>query len=330
MSAHLRIWIVRPLRRRPVFLLAVAFALGLSIPASAQIGGEPGAFSRMGFGARGMAMGNALTAVASGNVASYYNPALLPYAGYRHAGVSFGILSLDRSLNFVQFSQPLPPAAGLAAGIINGGVTGIDGRDGDGERTGELRTTENQAFLAFAAKLRSGLSIGVTLKLLYYHLYTDMTSTTVGVDLGAYLPLGEGIAVGVSVRDINSKYKWDSAPLFGQSGQSPQDRFPLVSTAGVSWFLPDSVLLLSADVEFSNRSTTVIRAGAELPLLPEITLRAGVDRIDLREKGNGVRPGFGFGLRKSIGTWTPLLDYAYVLEPFAPKGLHMISLSVIF
>ena len=38
--------------------------------------GLAGAPMRMGFGARGMAMGNAMTAVTSGDVQSYYNPAL--------------------------------------------------------------------------------------------------------------------------------------------------------------------------------------------------------------------------------------------------------------
>jgi hypothetical protein len=67
-----------------------------SVPAGAQIGGEPGAFSRLGFGARGMAMGNAMAAVTGGDVVAYYNPALLPSVDYRHASASFGILSLDR------------------------------------------------------------------------------------------------------------------------------------------------------------------------------------------------------------------------------------------
>ena len=39
--------------------------------ALAQIGGAPGSYSRMGFGARGMGMGNAMTAVISGDVSGY-------------------------------------------------------------------------------------------------------------------------------------------------------------------------------------------------------------------------------------------------------------------
>ena len=45
-----------------------------SQPVSSEISSMPGAFSRMGFGARGMGMGNALSSVTEGNLVSYYNP----------------------------------------------------------------------------------------------------------------------------------------------------------------------------------------------------------------------------------------------------------------
>ena len=45
----------------------------------AQIEGAPGAFSRLGFGARGMGMGNAMTAVEDGDLSSFYNPASTPF-----------------------------------------------------------------------------------------------------------------------------------------------------------------------------------------------------------------------------------------------------------
>ncbi len=44
--------------------------------AFAQLGGLPGAFARMGFSARGISMGNAMSSVTTGDVMGYYNPAL--------------------------------------------------------------------------------------------------------------------------------------------------------------------------------------------------------------------------------------------------------------
>ena len=296
----------------------------------AQLGGTPGAFSRMGFGARGMGMGNALTAVASGDVVGYYNPALLSWSEYRQVSASFGILSLDRQLNFLSYSQPLRPSAGISAGIINAGVSNIDGRDADGEPTGPLRTSENEVFMSFSNRFTAGFSLGITIKLLYYHLYTDVSTTTVGLDVGFYLPLNDVLAIGVTARDVNSKYRWDTSELYGQQGTSKTWEFPQLYTLGAAYRLPDSLALVAADLEVSNKSTITGRFGIEVPLISELSLRAGVDRIDLKEKGNGVKPTFGFSARKNMDDWTPAINYAFVVEPFSPTPTHIISLSVIF
>ncbi|MDR3668141.1 MAG: hypothetical protein P4L35_14965, partial [Ignavibacteriaceae bacterium] len=66
-----------------------------------SMGDMPGAFSRFGFGARGMGMGNAMSAVTEGNLVSYYNPALSVYQERNSFQTSYSILSLDRSLNFL-------------------------------------------------------------------------------------------------------------------------------------------------------------------------------------------------------------------------------------
>lgn len=310
-----------------VSALLTLFATGTAI---AQIGGEPGAFSRLGFGARGMAMGNAMAAITGGDVVAYYNPALVASAGHRNATASFGILSLDRNLNFLSYTQSLPPKAGLSLGLINAGVTEIDGRDGDGQPTGPMRTSENQVFLGFAVRATDDLQVGVTLKLYYYQLYTDVSSTTIGVDFGALYRIGDGFTAAVTLKDINSRYKWDTSPIFGQNGQTSEDRFPVLTAAALSYMLPDSIALVATEFEISSRSTFVMRAGVEVPLIPEFALRAGIDRVDIKEGGNGIRPSAGFTARTSLGGWTPALHYAFVLEPFSPTPLHMITVSAAF
>ncbi len=296
----------------------------------AQIGGAPGAYSRMGFGARGMGMGNAMTAVVSGDVIGYYNPAIIPLAEYRNASGTFGLLSLDRSLNFIGFTQTLPPDAGVSAGLINAGVSNIDGRDADGEQTGMMKTSEDQAFLGFGLKFKSGLSFGLNLKILYYHLYTNFTSVTAGLDFGVLYRVNNSLTLGLTVRDVNSKYKWDSTPLYAEQGTTSQDNFPLLFTGGIAYMLPDSIGLLSTDLEISNVRTRILRVGAEIPIIREVTLRAGVDRIDLKEKGMGASPAFGFTIARGFVGWTPSITYVYIVEPFAPTGMHVITLGAIF
>ena len=317
-----------PMTRRSNSWMTVLILIGST--SFAQIGGAPGAYSRMGFGARGLGMGNAMTAVVSGDVIGYYNPAVIPLAEYRNASGSFGLLSLDRTLNYISFTQTLPPDAGVSAGLINAGVSNIDGRDADGEQTGPLKTSEDQVFLGFGLKFRSGFSFGLNLKILYYHLYTDFTSVTAGLDFGVLYRVDNALTLGLTVKDVNSKYKWDSTPLYAEQGTTSQDNFPLLITGGIAYMLPDSIGLVSADIEFSNVQTRMHRVGAEDPIIREVTLRAGVDRIDLKEKGMGVSPAFGFTIARGFQGWTPSITYVYIMEPFAPTGMHLISLGVIF
>lgn len=275
-------------------------------------------------------MGNALTAVTTGDILSYYNPAVVPFAEYKSIGATFGILSLDRRFNLIDFTTPLAPSAGLSVGIINSGVGNIDGRDSDGYPTEELSTSENQFFLSFSNRFPAGFSVGISIKMYYHKLYDEVTTTTVGIDAGALVPLGDELTVGVSVRDINSSYKWNTSNIYGQQGRTTSDKFPLLYTIGLAYNLPGDLGLAAVDVEASNHKTLAVRTGVELPVVPELTLRAGIDRVDLKDEGNGVRPAFGFTARKELATWTPALTYAFVLEPFASSGMHIITLSVKF
>jgi hypothetical protein len=317
---------------RPLIHLFLASTMAGVSPAAvaAGIGGTSGAFSRMGFGARGIGMGNAQTAVVSGDVTGYYNPALTPFAEYRFISATFGILSLDRTLNFLGYSQPLAPRAGISVGIINSGVSEIDGRDSDGEPTGPLRTSENQVFLTFGLHFKSRFALGVTLKYYHNHLYTDVTSTSVGVDLGVLVHLTDELTAGATVKDINSEYQWDTGTLYGRDGSKTFAPFPKLYTIGFAYEWQDSVALLAADVEFSSVKTIIARFGVEVPIVREFTLRSGIDRVDLKDKGTGVRPSFGFTARVPLNNWTPAVVYSYVIEPFSPSGMHMISLSTRF
>ncbi len=310
-------------------ILVVLATIMLSSISYAQIGGTAGVFSRMGFGARGMGMGNAQTAVTTGDLVGYYNPASLPFAKRRTISASFGLLTLDRSLNFISYTQPLP-RAGISAGIINSGVTDIDGRDSDGEQTGPLLTSENQVFLAFSIQPSQKIALGVNVKYYHNHLYSDVIATKISLDLGLLVVVGPNLSLGATARDLNSQYDWNTSNIYGNLGGQLTDKFPRLYTFGAAYKLQDSLMLIAVDIEASDRKTLIARAGVEIPLVPAITLRAGIDRIDLKEKGNGVKPTFGFTARKSIGDWIPAVNYAFMLEPFTSSGIHVISLSAVF
>ena len=87
--------------------------------------------------------------------------------------------------------------------------------------------------------------------------------------------------------------------------------------------------MISLDLENSNENTNIIRMGGELSLSDMFTVRAGLDHWDVQEPAQAA-PTFGFTVRTSSAKLTPVINYAYVIEPYGLFGMHIISLSTRF
>ena len=291
-----------------------------------ELGGQAGVASRMGFAARGMAAGNALSAVARGDGLSYYNPALVPFQSQPTALVSTGFLSFDRNLNYISYVQRIKPSGGFSVALINAGASNIQGRDLEGEPTESYKTSENEFLFSFGTTIQDDFSVGVSAKILYFSLFRDVKSTTVGFDIGLlYSPSSEW-AFALVISDINSKYKWDTSRLYGQEGTTTIDRFPLRRKVAASYapgFLNGHV---SAELEWVG-SILLARFGTEISLHKNFGLSAGLDQIDFKRRID-PKPTFGLSLRTAWSSWNPALHYAYVLEPYSGGGIHLVSLTL--
>jgi hypothetical protein len=316
------------MRARILFIIVILVTVQ-SASLRAQLSGLPGAFARLGFGARGMGMGNAMSAMRDGELTGFYNPAATPFLPGKVVAASYGLLSLDRSLNTLSYSQAVHPSAGFSVGIINAGVRKIDGRDADGFQTEEYFTSENQFSFSFADKVSQYVSLGVGMKIYYYRLFEKVSSTILGVDIGTLVRLTERLTLGIAVQDINSKYKWDTSDLYGEQGNSTTEKFPLLRKIGASYSLSDYRGIISLELENSNSNTNIIRLGGEIDLSGQISLRAGIDHWDVK-RPEQASPTFGFSVRTSIDDFTPALNYAYVVEPYGLFTIHIISLSTRF
>lgn len=314
-------------------------------PKFSEIASKPGAFSRIGFGARGIGMGNAMSAVTSGNLVSYYNPALTVFQQGNSFQTSYSFLSLDRSLNFLNFTRKFDfyskkdtllenseprSTAGFSLGIINSGVSNIDGRDNQGFKTGELSTSENQFFLGLANRFSQKLSIGLNLKFYYYKLYEEISTTGVGIDVGALYILNDEYTVSFVISDINSKYKWDTAPVYGQDGTTSEDRFPLLMKAGVGYKNNDLNMTAGIEFERSDAKTNIIRLGVEYNIFENLFLRGGVDQFDLSNFDTPAKPALGFSYFRKFGDIMIGVDYAFMIEQYSPQDRHIIGVNVNF
>jgi len=333
------------LKRNLIFILLLFSSISIAQPQFSEMAVKPGAFSRMGYGARGIGMGNAMSAVIKGELISYYNPAVTVFQDGNSVLTGYSFLGLDRSLNFLSFTRkfdfyskkdslvenPKPRnSAGLSIGLINAGVSHIDGRDNNGLPTGELSTSENQFFLALANRFSEKFSIGVTAKLYYYKLFEEITTTSFGIDIGAIYRVNSEFTVSLAIIDINSKYKWDTSPVYEEDGTISEDKFPTLRKIGVSYFNKAFGLLASLEFENSSAETNILRAGIEYNIYNGFYLRGGIDQFNLSNTDWPVRPSLGFSFYKSFGSLVIGVDYAFVIEQYSSSDRHIIGLNFNF
>jgi hypothetical protein len=314
------------LKKYFLILILLSFnALLLAQPQFSRISSMPGAFSRMGFGARGIGMGNAMSAVTEGNLVSYYNPAISVF----QEGNSF-----QTSYTFTRrfdLGGKKNRAAGISAGIINSGVSKIDGRDNQGLQTGDLSTSENQFFVGLGKRFSEHLAIGIEAKFYYYKLYESITSSGVGVDIGALYKVDDQWNISLGISDLNSAYKWDTGPLYGTDGGGiSTNKFPVLKKIGVSYSNKELGILGALEFENSNGETNILRAGAEYNIYEGLYLRAGIDQFNLSNSDFLPKPAAGFSYSRQIDGFTVGVDYAFMVEQYSPQDRHVVGINVIF
>ena len=337
--------------RRTYRTSLLVFALSPLLWAADVSAQSAGAFARIGFGARGVAMGNALAGDASGYASPYYNPALAPFIVRQSLDLSAAHLSLDRQLQFLQLATPLRPRAGLAAGLVHAGVGDIDGRDGSGYHTETYSINEYAFFLAFGVRMVRRATIGVGIQLFRSDLFDGLTpARSIGFDLGLNIEVTNQLHLGFVADDLLASYGWDTSVLPGGGGASTTDRFPVRLRLGGSYRLRTTNLLLTAEYEsrftfsevqrrrvevvgstprelFDAEQLTVhdsqLRLGAEFHPVRAFALRGGANQLL-----SGARPSAGFMVEQTLGALLARLEYAFMLEPYALGSMHLLTIRI--
>lgn len=300
-----------------------------------------GSFSRMGFGARGMGMGNAMSAIKDGNLVSYYNPALSAFQEGNAFQTSYSFLSLDRTLSFINFtrkfefkkeseSKQIKSVAGISSGFILAGVSNIDLRDNEGEIFDNISTMEMQFFISLANRFSDKFALGIAFKFYYYKLYNNITSTALGMDAGALYSFNENLSLSFVITDLNSAYKWDTGNIYGQNGNTTVNKFPLLKKLGIAYKFTNPKLITTFELESSNANTNYLRGGIEYNIYQGFFIRGGIDRFNLSNKETPVRPSFGFSYFYKLKTVKFGIDYAFVIEPYSSNNQHIIGININF
>lgn len=343
---------VRNTRRGLAAMMAVLLLSVWSAPVSAQYAG---AFSRLGFGSRGIAMGNAQAADVFSGTSPWYNPALAPLVEGQSISASVSALTFDRNLQFLQLGAPLQDRAGFTVGIVHASVSNIDGRDSNGFHTGTLSVDEYAGFLAFGLRFSDRVSGGINLQVFQSDLHDGLSAArTIGVDFGLAWRVREDLAVAIVADDLLARYTWDGSSV-GGSGSEVTDSFPRRLRLGATHRRWNDRWIISAELESRTTSATHItfeprilgdgaarvrneesltfqetrfRMGVETNMWQGFAIRAGLEQLGDEVLGT-FRPSAGFSAEQPMGELRIRVDYAFGLEAQAAGRMHFVTLHVL-
>jgi hypothetical protein len=301
-------------------------------------GGYAGSFLRMGVGARALGMGDGSVALTEDGYAAYYNPAGLVFLKDRWFSATCQLMALDRYQYYVGYSQAFHGKSsgsnhhglmrgGFSVGWLATGVNHIDARDFDGNDIGELSQNEHCFFFSFALNPDPHVAIGFSGKLLWNRFpgITDegdaVSATGFGFDIGVLVKPVENVSAGLTVRDLRSRYSWDTQNLWVGEGSQTTDTLSCVVRGGVSWKLFSNKLILNGDVEKIEYWPARVIAGVQYEPVDGVFLRTGL---------RGGRISFGGGYRFAWLKKQFQMDYAYVSDSVAPSANHVFTWSFIF
>jgi len=303
-----------------ISLLILMILSGFSFAGSN--GGYAGAFTRIGLGARAMAMGNTGLADEVSGYSFYYNPALSGFLEGKIVSLSHSFMSLDRRFNFIGYSMKIPPGAGFSVGWINSGVSDIDSYNLIGEIGDQIDHSLNAVYFNFARNFNGKFSAGLSIKYLLedFNFSSDeYNASGWGFDFGAVYKINSGITVAAAVRDIKSKLKANTSKLF-EFGGTTIDEFPVLYLAGIRYITPYEWLRVHYDFENSIKIGSKHRLGVEAVYKNLLALRTGLNN------GN-FTAGAGMGFK--LWRWMSRLDYAFIPSVVDEGSSHIFSWQVL-
>ncbi len=276
-------------------------------------GGQGGAFLRMGVGARAVAMGGAFTAIADDATTTYWNPAGLGQLKDPQLGAMYSIMSLDRSHNFLSYAQPIGRVGTFGISWINFGVSKIDGRDSNGNPTGDFSDSEMAFALSYGKRLTHIFSLGGSAKYLVHSL-ADNKATGLGFDAGALAVISDVISVGATIQDIASAITWDT-------DSEHKDIFPTQIRLGAA-FSPRLIpIKLAGDMGKNSGEKVKCHIGVEYWLRQILAFRGGYSSKGIALGGSVKVPAGMLKLR---------FDYAFTTDQMDEKTVHKMSFIIEF
>lgn len=311
-----------------MLMLTASIAAG-ALPSTSMAAGKGtsgGQFLRLGAGARGPAMGGAVSPVVDDATAIYWNPAGLADVKKRDLSLSYNAYFEDTAAQFFGYAHPREDRGTWAAGVTMFGVSDIEKRsatagDADAADLGSFDTRDMALSIGYGNRTGWGegrLNYGLAVKFISSDLGTEK-ATTGAVDLGSQYRFREDspLVLSLAVLNLGGELKFD------EEG----DPLPLNVKPGLGYRMEAGrmghlTMALDADI-LVHDNVAYVQPGLEWEPVHAFALRTGYQFGREEDAGSGFAAGAGFRFF-NMG-----LDYAFV--PYGDLGnTHRVSFGVKF
>lgn len=325
--------------RSSALLLALALigAALASTPARAQSGGDLSAFPllRLDASARAAALGGAFAATYDGDASAlFYHPALANEQSHNAVSASYLNHLSDLNAGFLAYSRSFDGIGTASGGLRFLSYGEFDGRDAQGNPTGDFGASQVALTLGLARALSDRIRYGANVHLVYGAI-EEAGATALGADLGVlyHLP-AQQLTVSASVNNLGAAldkyYQRDvDLPVDLRLAVSKRLRYLPLRLSVSGYNLHD----FSQGPGGGNSFDEVMRhlaIGGELQPVDALALRLGYSHRrhqelrsgDDRFDPAGLSAGFGLTVRSIT------VDYAFSSWSEA-GGLHQFGLRTV-
>lgn len=279
--------------------------------------------SRLGGGARSIAVGKAYTGVYGDINSMFINPSGL--SGISTFEISSMYVNYAGDVTYTMLGATYPTKFGVFGAGYLGAFSGdlaftTEESSGRIASVGLFNYSSSIMSLSYAARPFERLSVGLSGK--YYSKGSPQVDggngSGMSLDIGAVYALNDNLTLGLSGQNIlNTGIRWDG----GITENIPYDlRVGLV-------FVPNNKLTAMLDGEKVQGSDILMRAGIEYKLRDQLSVRVGAEQMQLGRGSSYWNYSGGVGLK--FGEME--LDYAYYRDTLvAENSSHFISISIGF
>lgn len=317
-------------------LFLLVFAMPSFAGKKSRLGGYDGFVDRMGASARELGRANTGSADTSAMPGAYWNPAILAFRNNLAYSLHAEKRDLDRAGGSLGLEGKVGTRMGVGAAVLYRGDWDFEVIDDDDNTLGSASPMFTMMFLGFSYRLTRQDAIGISLVMSYDNMdiaeyyddikFEDGYRSPVTLNLGWLRQINSKWSVGVTVKNLsfskNLSAKWTKTTSSDNSVESTKGFRPKTLQVGVGYrsklFGKNANLWLEAiDYQMSEAFIScdpdehywTARLGAEYEVIPNGTIRAGVDETNFTA---GV--GYKFDVRIGKKKWPFDINYALIYE----------------